>query len=129
MATANSRRSWTLRLFSLLLLAAGLHFLMAQSYPPNGPDIPVVRFTGSNRGNIEVAPAPRGWDEQSEWNMELVGYSDLQGRSAYQPLIIHQDRREVAYIGHHAGTALNPLTGEVDWLVIPLAAIVAICNS
>ncbi len=114
MATANSRRSWTLRLFSLLLLAAGLHFLMAQSYPPNGPDIPVVRFTGSNRGNIEVAPPPRGWDEQSEWNMELVGYSDLQGRSAYQPLIIHQDRREVAYIGHHAGTALNPLTGEVE---------------
>jgi hypothetical protein len=44
----------------------------------------------------------------------LVGFNDLQGRSTYQPLIIHQGAREIAYMAHHAGTALNPLTGEVE---------------
>jgi hypothetical protein len=45
-------------------------------------------------------------------NMELVGSSDLQGRSAYQPVIHKQGGRWIAYIGHHGGTALNPLTGN-----------------
>ena len=44
-------------------------------------------------------------------NMQLVGYDDLQGRSAYQPIIQQQGDRWIAYIGHHAGTHLNPLTG------------------
>ena len=37
-------------------------------------------------------------------NMRLVGYNDLQGRSAYQPTIHHQGDRYIAYIGHHGGT-------------------------
>ena len=45
-------------------------------------------------------------------NMELVGYSDLQGRSAYQPTIVKQGDRWIAYIGHHAGMEMNPLTKE-----------------
>ena len=50
-------------------------------------------------------------------DMRLVGYSDLQGRSAYQPTIHQQDGRWVAYIGHHGGTdaeamPLNPLTKQ-----------------
>jgi hypothetical protein len=44
--------------------------------------------------------------------MELVGHDDLQGRSTYQPLIIHQGDREIAYMGHHAGMGLNPLNGQ-----------------
>ncbi|MGH6738360.1 MAG: hypothetical protein ACREDY_04895, partial [Bradyrhizobium sp.] len=32
-------------------------------------------------------------------NMKLVGYSDLQARSAYQPTIHHQGDRYIAYIG------------------------------
>jgi hypothetical protein len=49
--------------------------------------------------------------------MRLVGYSDLQGRSAYQPTIHEQDGRWIAYIGHHGGTdaepkPLDPLTGK-----------------
>jgi len=36
-------------------------------------------------------------------NMRLVGYSDLQARSAYQPLVHQQGGRRVAYIGHHGG--------------------------
>jgi hypothetical protein len=50
-------------------------------------------------------------------DMRLVGYSDLQGRSAYQPTIHQQDGRWIAYIGHHGGTdkeaaPLNPLTKQ-----------------
>ncbi len=44
-------------------------------------------------------------------NMRLVGTSDLQGRSAFQPVIVRQGERWIAYVGHHGGGALNPLTG------------------
>jgi len=37
-------------------------------------------------------------------NMELVGYHDLQGRSAYQPVIHRQGNRWIAYIGITATT-------------------------
>ena len=47
-------------------------------------------------------------------NMELVGYNDLQGRSSYQPTIHKQGTRWIAYIGHHGGTQLNPLTGKQE---------------
>src|SRR6266478_3086200 len=47
-------------------------------------------------------------------NMELVGYNDLQARSAYQPTIHKQGARWIAYIGHHGGTQLNPLTGKQE---------------
>lgn len=47
-------------------------------------------------------------------NMELAGYNDLQARSAYQPVIEKQGQRWIAYIGHHAGVQLNPLTGKQE---------------
>jgi len=47
-------------------------------------------------------------------NMELVGYNDLQGRSAYQPTIHKQGNRWIAYIGHHGGEAMNSLTGQKE---------------
>src|SRR5215470_7496107 len=52
-------------------------------------------------------------------NMRLVGYSDLQARSAYQPTIHHQGDRWIAYIGHHGGTPdvpkpVNALTGQPE---------------
>ena len=43
-------------------------------------------------------------------DMELVGAHALSGRSAYQPVIHRQGARWIAYIGHHAGRAVNPLT-------------------
>src|SRR4051812_49807925 len=46
--------------------------------------------------------------------MRLVGYSDLQGRSAFQPIIVEQNGRWIAYVGHHGGTAINPLTGRSE---------------
>jgi hypothetical protein len=52
-------------------------------------------------------------------NMRLVGWSDLQARSAYQPTIHRQGERWIAYIGHHGGTddvptPVNPLTGKAE---------------
>jgi hypothetical protein len=52
-------------------------------------------------------------------NMRLVGTSDLQARSAYQPTIHHQGDRFIAYIGHHGGTEavpapVNPMTGKAE---------------
>jgi len=47
-------------------------------------------------------------------NMRLVGYSDLQGRSAFQPIIVEQNGRWIAYVGHHGGTAVNPLTARTE---------------
>jgi len=46
--------------------------------------------------------------------MDLVGYNDLQARSAYQPVIQKQGTRWIAYIGHHGGEQLNPLTGKAE---------------
>ena len=52
--------------------------------------------------------------------MRLVGYNDLQARSAYQPTIHKQGDRYIAYIGHHGGTPdvpkpVNPLTGQAEF--------------
>ncbi len=47
-------------------------------------------------------------------NMALVGYNDLQARSAYQPTIQKQGNRWIAYIGHHGGEQMNPITGKME---------------
>lgn len=44
-------------------------------------------------------------------DMKLTGFHDLHGRGAYQPVIQEQGGRWIAYIGHHGGSARNPLTG------------------
>lgn len=39
-------------------------------------------------------------------NMQLVGFDDLQGRSAYQPTIHrYANGRYIAFVGHHGGTS------------------------
>ena len=53
-------------------------------------------------------------------DMRLVGYSDLQARSGYQPTIHKQGDRYIAYIGHHGGTdavpkPVNPATGQPEF--------------
>ena len=59
----------------------------------------------TQRGGGKVAEAK---------DMALVGFNDLQNRSAYQPVIHRQGNRFIAYIGHHGGSGLNPLTGKVE---------------
>ena len=57
---------------------------------------------------------PVGAQQAEKKDMELVGYDDLQGRSAYQPVIHRQGERWIAYIGHHAGSQVNALTGKAE---------------
>src|SRR5215470_8032673 len=65
----------------------------------------------------ETGSRPYRADQVESKNMQLVGYSDLQGRSAYQPVIHHQGNRWIAYVGHHGGTrevpkTFNPITKQ-----------------
>src|ERR1700761_6832405 len=73
---------------------------------------------------VAAAPAlaqqPKIGDPPEAKNMRLVGYNDLQGRSAYQPVIHKQGDRYIAYIGHHGGTPevpqpKNPITGQPEY--------------
>jgi len=59
------------------------------------------------------ALAQEGREAESR-NMRLMGMSDLQGRSAFQPVIVKQGERWIAYVGHHGGSAMNPLTGRQE---------------
>ena len=66
------------------------------------------------------AQAPKIGDAPEAKNMRLVGYNDLQARSAYQPIIHKQGSRYIAYIGHHGGTQavpkpVNPLNGQAEF--------------
>ena len=54
-------------------------------------------------------------------NMTLVGYNDLQARSAYQPVIEKQGNRWIAYVGHHGGEAMHPIAGKMDPQAPPTA--------
>jgi hypothetical protein len=47
-------------------------------------------------------------------NMRLVGYNDLQARSAYQPVVHHQGNRYIAYVGHHGGNRPNPMNSRAE---------------
>jgi hypothetical protein len=63
--------------------------------------------------------APKIGDPPEAMNMRLVGYNDLQGRTAYQPTIFKQGGRYIAYIGHHGGSGefampINTLNGQAE---------------
>src|SRR5690242_13514302 len=67
-----------------------------------------------------LAQGPKKGDPPEARNMRLVGFSDLQARSAYQPIIHRQGERYIAYIGHHGGTEsvpkpVNALTGQAEF--------------
>src|SRR5262245_50075280 len=68
-----------------------------------------------------LLPQPLGAQGRAESkHMALVGSSDLQARSAYQPTIHRQGGRWIAYVGHHGGSKevpkpRNPLTGADEF--------------
>jgi hypothetical protein len=67
-----------------------------------------------------AAQSPKIGDPPEAENMRLVGFNDLQSRSAYQPTIHRQGSRWIAYIGHHGGTddvpkPINPMTGQAEF--------------
>ena len=63
-------------------------------------------------GAIPVLAQTPGIAEKS--HMEVVGADALQGRSAYQPVVQKQGDRWIAYIGHHGGKTMNPLSGALE---------------
>lgn len=44
-------------------------------------------------------------------NVRLIGHNDLQGRESLQIVL----KSNYAYVGHHKGEELNPLTGKVEF--------------
>src|SRR5215470_12112051 len=65
-------------------------------------------------GASVAAVQPPAGSRAEQHDMALVGYDDLQSRSAYQPLVHKQGARWIAYVGHHGGQAKNPLTGRTE---------------
>ena len=107
-----------LRLLAVLPLIALTSPLRAQTYPPDGPDIPAIASTEDAAGaagqNVPAPPPPKAWDQESIWNMKVEGFNDNQGRPIYQPLVVDQHGRQILYLGNLAGNLLNPLTGKVE---------------
>jgi hypothetical protein len=103
---------------ALVIAAATLSQASAQTYPPDGRDIPAITNTEDASGafgqDLSAPPPPNGWDQESAWNMKVEGFNDNQGRPIYQPLVVNQDGREILYLGNLAGNLPNPLTGKVE---------------
>lgn len=72
--------------------------------------------------NDQPSPAAGGVDSiisreagtSTARNMRLLAHHHLQARSAYMPVIHAYGDRRILFVGHHAGSALNPLTGEEE---------------
>src|SRR5262245_57877150 len=60
---------------------------------------------------VPILASPQTGSRAEALNMRLVGYHDLQARTAYQPTIHKQGNRWIAYIGHHGDSKPNPLNG------------------
>jgi len=106
-------------------LAAGFALAtptVAQDYPPYGPNVPKAHFDHGKRPQV-TPPAPNllpdGRTAESAWNMQLVGYDSLDGRSTYQPLVVDQvfadgSHHWIAYMAHHAGCAVSRLSKQTE---------------
>jgi len=112
--------------FGLSFLAgfSGLVFGMsgvasAQLYLPDGPNVPVITLNESEEGAAGLPPLrippPNGWNQESIWNMEVVGFNDNQGRpSSDDGWIENENGRYILYMTDSGGSAFNPLTGQVE---------------
>ena len=98
-------------------------YAVAQEYPPFGPNVSIAHFDHGKRPHL-TPPLPKLMcpvlssscndvrTAQSEWNTQLLGYDSLDGRSTYQPLVVRQGNRYIAYMAHHAGCAINRLNSK-----------------
>jgi hypothetical protein len=63
---------------------------------------------------VQVTAQQRPASRVEAKDMQLVGFNDLQARSAYQPIVQRQGDRFIAYVGHHGGSQPNPATGKPE---------------
>ncbi len=111
----------TLSLF-VGLCAAALGWssaVSAQGYLPDGPNVPNITLNESQEGAAGLqplpVPPPNGWNQQSIWNMRVVGSNDNQGRpSSDDGWIENQNGRYILYMTDSGGSAYNPQTGVVE---------------
>lgn len=98
---------------ALMILA---HPAAAQHSIPDGPDVPSITLNAGESGLTPLpVPPPKAWDQQSIWNMRIVGFQDNQGRaSSDDGWIENQNGRYIAYVANSPGKELNPLTGKVE---------------
>jgi hypothetical protein len=61
-----------------------------------------------------AGPSSGAEPDEHALDMRQVGHDGLQGRSAYQPIVHRYGDRHILFVGHHAGEALNPATGELE---------------
>ncbi len=109
---------------SLAVVFCGLVFGLSgpawgQAYPPDGPDFPTITLNEGQEGAAGLpplnVPPPKGFDQESIWNMEVVGFNDNQGRpSSDDGWIENQNGRYIVYMTSTGGSAFNPLTGKVE---------------
>lgn len=91
----------------------------AQAFPPDGPNFPTIILNESQEGAAGLpplhVPPPNGFNEESIWNMKVVGFNDNQGRpSSDDGWIENQNGRYIVYMTSTGGSMFNPLTGQVD---------------
>jgi hypothetical protein len=69
--------------------------------------------------SVTSAFAQKIGDAPEAKNLRLVGFNDLQARSAYQPTIHKQGDRYIAYIGHHGASyvqrPVNAINGQGEF--------------
>ena len=56
---------------------------------------------------VQAQQPPEEPGQAQSKNMRLVGFNDLQGRSAYHPVIHRQGQRWIVYVGTRVGTPLQ----------------------
>jgi hypothetical protein len=73
------------------------------------------RFGAILIGSLLAISMPAHGQQSAEAkDMALVGHHDVQARSIYMPVIHRQRGRWIAYLGHHGGTRMNPMTGAQE---------------
>jgi len=102
-----------------------MNLLVDDCYPPYGNQIPNVNNTQDESGNLNFPgpnpPPPNGFDQESAWNLQAVGYDDNQSRVIYHPVVFNYQNwtnnptwrnHEILFNGDIAGSAPNPLNGN-----------------
>ena len=91
----------------------------AQNYLPDGPNVPSITLNESQEGAAGLpplpVPPPNGWNQESIWNMKVVGFNDNQARpSSDDGWIENENGRYILYMTDSGGSAPNPQTGNVE---------------